>query len=63
MELGSWGTVQNVPETWNIRDSQDSKGGTLEMSFSGEREVVGFTFSRKTEHQVRDGVAIPQSKL
>jgi hypothetical protein len=33
------------------------------MSFSGEREVVGFTFSRKTEHQVRDGVAIPQSKL
>jgi hypothetical protein len=32
------------------------------MPNSGERELVELTFSRKTGHQVRDGVAIPQSK-
>ena len=55
---------QNAPETWEVRDSQDSKGGTLdEMPYSGKRELVESTSSRKTGHQVRDGVAIPQSKL
>jgi hypothetical protein len=35
-----------------VRDSQDSKGGTLdEMPYSGERELVESTSSRKTEHQ------------
>jgi hypothetical protein len=47
-----------------VRDSQDSKGGTLdEMPYSGDRELVEPTSSRKTVHQVRDGVAIPQSHL
>ena len=36
-----------------MKDSQDSKGGTLdEMPNSGERELVEPTSSRKTEHQV-----------
>ena len=43
----------NVPETWEMRVSQDSKGGTLdEMPNSGERELVESTSSRKTGHQV-----------
>jgi hypothetical protein len=47
-----------------VRDSQDSKGGALdEMPYNGERELVEPTSSRKTRHQVRDGVVIPQSKL
>jgi hypothetical protein len=47
-----------------MRHSQDSKGGTLEeMSDSRKREFIEPTFSRKTGHQVRDGVAIPQSHL
>ena len=58
------GTLQNAPETWEVRDSQDSKGGTLdEMPDSRERELIEPTSSRKTGHQVRDGVAIPQSHL
>ena len=63
-EVGGGGTLQNVPETWEVRDSQNSKGGTLdEMPYSGERELVESTSSRKTGHQVREGVVIPQSKL
>ena len=47
-----------------MRDSQDSKGRTLdEMPNSRERELIEPTFSRKTGHQVREGVAILQSKL
>jgi hypothetical protein len=58
------GTPQNVSETWELRDSQDSKGGAIdEMSDSRERELTELTSSRKTEHYVRDGVAIPQSHL
>ena len=46
-----------------MRDSQDSKGENLdEMPYSGERELVEPS-SRKTAHQVRDDIAIPQSKL
>ena len=26
-KVGGWGTLNNVPETWEVRDSQDSKGG------------------------------------
>ena len=63
-EVGCWVTLQNVPETWEVRDSQDSKGGTLdEMPDSRERELIELTSNRKTGHQVRDGVAIPQSHL
>jgi hypothetical protein len=58
------GTLQNVPESWEVRDSQDWKRGTLEdMAYIGERELVEPTCSRKTGHQVRDKFAIPQSKL
>ena len=55
------GTLQNAPETWEVRDFQDSKRRTLdEMPNIGERELVEPTSSRKTGNQVRDGVAIPQ---
>jgi hypothetical protein len=39
-EVGGRLTIQNVPETEEVRDSQDSKGGTLdEMPDSGERDL------------------------
>ena len=39
-EIGDFGSLQNAPETWEVRDSQDSKGGTLdEMLNSREREL------------------------
>jgi hypothetical protein len=39
------------------------EGETLdEMFYSGERELVELTSNRKTGHQVRDVVDIPQSK-
>ena len=64
-EIGGWGTPpQNVPETWEVRDSQDSWGGILdEMPDSRERELIESTSNRKIGHQVRDGVAILQSQL
>ena len=38
-----------------MRDSQDSKGGTLDkMPYSGERELVESISSRKTGHQVEE---------
>jgi hypothetical protein len=46
-----------------VRDSQNSKAGTLEeMSYSGDRKLVESTSSRKTGNQLRDLVAILQSK-
>ena len=59
MERGKLGRQEvgghsRIAETWEVRDSQDSKGGTLdEMPHSGE--LVEPTSSRKTGHQVRDG--------
>jgi hypothetical protein len=48
------GTLHNAPETWEVRDSQNSKGRTLyEMPDSREREL---TSSRKTGYQMRDRV-------
>jgi hypothetical protein len=47
-----------------VRDSQNSKGETLdEIPKSREREFIEPTSSRKRRHQVREGIAIPQSKL
>ena len=47
-----------------MRDSQDSKGGTLdEIPKSRERELMEPTSGKKIGYQVRDGVAIPQSYL
>jgi hypothetical protein len=44
------GDPQNVPETWEVRDSQDSKEGILdEMPNSTERELIEPVSSRKTE--------------
>ena len=62
-EVGCGRTLQNVPETWEVRDSQDSNRRTLdEMPESKERELVETTSSRKAGYQMRDGVAIPQAK-
>jgi hypothetical protein len=70
MEIGNLGSrrlrggAQNVPETWKVINSQDSNGETLDqMPYSGERELVEPTSSRKAGHQVMDRIAIPQSKL
>jgi hypothetical protein len=53
-----------VLKTWEVRDSQDLKGGTLDkMLYSGEREFVKPSSSRKTGNQMRDRVAIPHAKL
>ena len=47
-----------------MKDAQYSKEETLDkMPYSGEREFVEPNSSRKAGHQVRDGVAILQSKL
>jgi hypothetical protein len=46
-----------------VRDCHDSKGRTLdEIPYSGDRELIEPTSNRKTGHEVRDVVAIPQSK-
>jgi hypothetical protein len=45
-----------------MKDSQDSQGETLdEMPNIRERELIEPTYSRNTEHQMKDGAAIPQS--
>jgi hypothetical protein len=47
------GTLQNVPMTREVRDSQESKGEALDkMPYSGERELVESTSNRKLGHQV-----------
>ena len=51
--LDSVGSLQNAPEIWEVRDSQNSKEGTLdEMPNSEEKELEESTSSRKTGHQV-----------
>jgi hypothetical protein len=61
-EVGGGRTLQNVPETWEVRDSQDSKGGTL-AEMLDSRGLIELTSSRKTGHQVREKGAILQSHL
>jgi hypothetical protein len=47
---GLGGTLQNVPENWEGKDSQDSKVRTLdEMLDSRERELIEPISSRKTK--------------
>ena len=54
------GDPQNAPETWEVRNSQDSQGGTFdEMPSSRERELMEPISSRKTGHLVRDRAVIP----
>jgi hypothetical protein len=56
-EVGGCRDPQNVPENWEVSNSQESKGGTLdEMLYSGEKELIELTSSRKSGHQVRDGL-------
>jgi hypothetical protein len=53
-----------VLETWEWRESQDSKGGTLdEMPNSGERNSVESISSRKTGHQVEGWDGHPTVKI
>ena len=57
-------TLQNVPGSWEVRDSQDSKGGTLdEMANCTERELLEPTFSRKTGYQMRERCTITYSQI
>jgi hypothetical protein len=50
--------LQNVPETWEVRDSQDSKGGILDKMLNyRERELIEPTSSRKIEYQMRKGAS------
>jgi hypothetical protein len=45
--VGGRGTLQKVPETWQVIDSRDSMGVTFdEMPNSGEREFNESTSSR-----------------
>ena len=54
-EVGCWGTLQNAPETWEVRESQDSKGRTLdEMPNSWERELIELSSNRKTGNQMKE---------
>ena len=53
----------NVPVSWEVRDSQDSKGGTLdEVVYSGERDLVESTPWGGTEHQVEGWACHPTVK-
>jgi hypothetical protein len=61
---GGGGAPQSAPETWEVRHSQNSKAGIFgEMPDNRERDLIEPTSRRKTGHQVRDGVAIPQPHL
>ena len=67
METGNLGRLggggEHPLETWEVRDSQDSKRGNLdEMPKSGERELVESTSSTKTEQQVDVWGCIPAVK-
>jgi hypothetical protein len=51
-------------ETWEVRDSQDSRGETLdEMQDSREWEIIESTSYRRIVHQMRDKFAIQQLLL
>jgi hypothetical protein len=49
---------------WEVRDSQDSKGGALdEMFYSGERKLVECTSSRNIGHEVKGWGCHPTLKI
>jgi hypothetical protein len=51
--VGGW-PLQKVQETWEVKDSRDSKGGTLdEIPYNRDRQFVEYTTNRKTGHQVQ----------
>jgi len=52
-EEGGWGTLSNVPETWEMRHSQNSKRGNLnEIPYREDQDFVESISSRKTGHRV-----------
>jgi hypothetical protein len=54
--VGLRGMLEKVPETWEMKDSQDSKGGTLdEMPDSREKELIEPTSTRKTGRTSNEG--------
>jgi hypothetical protein len=57
-------TLQNAAEIWELRDSQASKGGTVDEIPDSRKEFIEPTSSKKTEeHQEKDGVVTPQPEL
>jgi len=63
-EVGCWEDPPEYTRDLGGERLSGLKVGALDgMPYSGEREIVEPIFSRKTGHQVWDGVAIPQSKL
>ena len=59
-EIGGWG---DPPECTRDLGGERLLGIKDETPKSRERELMEPTSSRKIGHQVRDGVAIPQSHL
>jgi hypothetical protein len=52
-------TLQNATETWEVRDSQDAKGVTLdEMPDSRERELIVPTSSRNMAPNEGEGASL-----
>ena len=63
-EVGCWRDPPECTRDLGAQRLSGLKGRTLdEMPYSKERELIEPTSSRKTECEVRDGVAIPQSDL
>ena len=62
-EIGGWGDPPECTRDLGGERLSGLKGTLDEMPDSRERELIELTSSRKTGHQVREGVAIPQSHL
>jgi len=58
-KVGGRETLWNVPDTWEVRESQNSKGGPN----SGERELVESTSSRKIVYQMEGWVCSHSQKI
>ena len=64
MQPSGGGDLLECTETWEVRESQDSMGGTLdEMPNSGEKELKDCISSRKTGHQVEEWGCHPTVKI
>ena len=64
MEGWGEGTLQKVPETWEVRDSQNSMGMTLaKVPNNQERELKSPPPVDRQGLKWRDWVINPQSKL
>jgi len=63
-EVGGWDDpLECTRDLGRLVTFRTQREGTLdETPHSGERELVEPTYSRKTGHQMRDGLARPQSK-